>query len=147
MANFGFTVGICDCICEKNTLDKIKKMVLQSKVDFKELLQNVQKGELADRQPGSTIMQAFESSANMKLSKVRDDCGKEAQNALKRNNIKTMVDAGSKGSNLNISQIMACVGQQNVCGKRIPYGFVGRTIPHFTKDDLGPESKGFVSNS
>lgn len=41
----------------------------------------------------------------------------------------------------------ACVGQQNVEGKRIPYGFQGRTLPHFTKEDYGPESRGFVENS
>ncbi|KAJ6682287.1 DNA-DIRECTED RNA polymerase [Salix koriyanagi] len=41
----------------------------------------------------------------------------------------------------------ACVGQQNVEGKRIPYGFIDRTLPHFTKDDYGPESRGFVENS
>jgi len=58
-----------------------------------------------------------------------------------------MVTAGSKGSFINISQMIACVGQQNVEGKRIPFGFAGRTLPHFTKDDLGPESRGFVSNS
>ena len=44
-------------------------------------------------------------------------------------------------------QMIACVGQQNVEGKRIPFGFTGRTLPHFTKDDLGPESRGFVENS
>jgi hypothetical protein len=43
--------------------------------------------------------------------------------------------------------MMACVGQQNVEGKRIPFGFVGRTLPHFSKDDYGPESRGFVENS
>ena len=58
-----------------------------------------------------------------------------------------MVEAGSKGSDMNISQIMACVGQQNVEGKRIPFGFNGRTLPHFTKGDYGMESKGFVENS
>eukprot|EP00957_Ditylum_brightwellii_P100189 7635647-Ditylum_brightwellii.AAC.1 len=58
-----------------------------------------------------------------------------------------MVTAGSKGSFINISQIIACVGQQNVEGKRIPYGFKRRTLPHFSKDDLGPESRGFVENS
>ena len=47
---------------------------------------------------------------------------------------------------MNISQIMACVGQQNVDGKRIPFGFNRRSLPHFSKDDFGPESKGFVSN-
>ena len=46
-----------------------------------------------------------------------------------------------------VLQMIACVGQQNVEGKRIPFGFAGRTLPHFTKDDLGPESRGFVENS
>lgn len=58
-----------------------------------------------------------------------------------------MVVAGSKGSNINISQVIACVGQQNVEGKRIPFGFRKRTLPHFIKDDYGPESRGFVENS
>ena len=40
-----------------------------------------------------------------------------------------------------------CVGQQNVMGKRIPYGFSNRTLPHFNKGDLGPEARGFVANS
>ena len=30
-------------------------------------------------------------------------------------------------------QMIACVGQQNVEGKRIPFGFQDRTLPHFTK--------------
>ena len=41
---------------------------------------------------------------------------------------------------------MACVGQQNVEGKRIPFGFNRRSLPHFGKDDFGPESKGFVTS-
>lgn len=48
---------------------------------------------------------------------------------------------------LTSAQVIACVGQQNVEGKRIPFGFRHRTLPHFIKDDFGPESKGFVENS
>ncbi|GKA54599.1 DNA-directed RNA polymerase II subunit 1 [Tanacetum coccineum] len=82
------------------------------------------------------------------LNKARDDAGSSAQKSLsERNNLKAMVTAGSKGSFINISQMTACVGQQNVEGKRIPYGFIDRTLPHFTKDDYGPESRGFVENS
>jgi len=44
-------------------------------------------------------------------------------------------------------QVIAVVGQQNVEGKRIPFGFKHRTLPHFIKDDYGPESRGFVENS
>ncbi len=32
-------------------------------------------------------------------------------------------------------------------GTRIKYGFAQRTLPHFAKDDLGQESRGFVENS
>jgi DNA-directed RNA polymerase II subunit RPB1 len=79
---------------------------------------------------------------------ARDDAGNSAQKSLRRsNNFKAMVIAGSKGSAINISQVLACVGQQNVEGKRIPFCFRDRTLPHFVKDDFGPESRGFVENS
>jgi len=42
---------------------------------------------------------------------------------------------------------MCCLGQQNVEGRRIPFGFERRSLPHFSKDDYGPESRGFVENS
>ena len=58
-----------------------------------------------------------------------------------------MVIAGSKGSFINISQMTACVRQQNVERKQIPYGFDSQTLPHFTKDDKGPKSHGFVENT
>ena len=75
---------------------------------------------------------------NEVLNDTLSSVGKKAQKSLKeRNAIKGTVLAGSKGSELNISQIIACVGQQNVQGKRIQYGFQQRTLPHFCKDDLG----------
>jgi DNA-directed RNA polymerase II subunit RPB1 len=82
------------------------------------------------------------------LNKARDDTGRHAEKSLKNdNNVKQMVIAGSKGSFINISQMSACVGQQSVEGKRIPFGFKHRTLPHFAKDDYSPEARGFVENS
>jgi DNA-directed RNA polymerase II subunit RPB1 len=93
-------------------------------------------------------MESFENNVNSILNNARNDAGNIALDALDSSNrLKGMVFAGSKGSNMNISQIMACVGQQNVEGKRIPFGFSDRSLPHFTKGDYGPESKGFVENS
>jgi DNA-directed RNA polymerase II subunit RPB1 len=43
--------------------------------------------------------------------------------------------------------MIACVGQQNIEGKRIPYGFEDRTLPHFKKYDDGAEARGFIQNS
>lgn len=42
---------------------------------------------------------------------------------------------------------MGCVGQQNVEGRRIAFGFYNRSLPHFNKFDYGPMSKGFVENN
>jgi DNA-directed RNA polymerase II subunit RPB1 len=94
------------------------------------------------------MLESYEFMVNLNLNNARDKAGNYAlENLSTWNRLKAMVTAGSKGSNLNISQIMACVGQQNVEGKRIPFGFSQRTLPHFSKDDYGPASKGFVKNS
>ena len=37
------------------------------------------------------------------------------------------------GSFINISQMIACVGQQALSGKRTPDGFENRSLPHFRK--------------
>ncbi|GKC31291.1 DNA-directed RNA polymerase II subunit 1 isoform X1, partial [Tanacetum coccineum] len=92
---------------------------------------------------GRTMMESFENKVNQVLNKARNDAGSSAQKSLSEsNNLKAMVTAGSKGSFINISQMTVCVGQQNVEGKRIPFGFMDWTLPHFTKDDYGPESRG-----
>ena len=73
------------------------------------------------------------------MNDARDKAGQRAKNHLDpKNNIKAMVNAGSKGKDINLLQIMACVGQQNVEGRRIPFGFKRRALPHFTRDDYGP---------
>ena len=46
-----------------------------------------------------------------------------------------MSQCGSKGSPVNIAQMVTCVGQQVVGGKRCPEGFKDRTLPHFPPGD------------
>mmetsp|Transcript_23434 Transcript_23434/g.32062 ORF Transcript_23434/g.32062 Transcript_23434/m.32062 type:complete len:139 (+) Transcript_23434:644-1060(+) len=60
-----------------------------------------------------------------------------------------MAQCGSKGSALNISQMIAYLGQQSVGGQgsSIQDGFVNRTLPHFSVGALFPAAKGFVANS
>ena len=67
--------------------------------------------------------------------------GMKVQNPLDdRNRLYTMVHSGSKGSNINISQIMAVVGQQNLCGQRIPDTWTDRTLPHFKRGRTDPNN-------
>jgi DNA-directed RNA polymerase III subunit RPC1 len=55
-----------------------------------------------------------------------------------RNSPLIMSQCGSKGSPINISQMVACVGQQSVGGKRAPNGFIDRTLPHFPVNSKTP---------
>ncbi|KAF7683254.1 DNA-directed RNA polymerase II subunit RPB1 [Astathelohania contejeani] len=143
----GFTVGIGDTIADTSTMATIVKSIRHAKSEVRKIVEMARKNEL-ERMPGMSLRETFESKVNVALNRARDVSGTSAQKSLKeQNNLKQMVLAGSKGSFINISQVTACVGQQNVEGKRIPFGFRSRTLPHFTKDDYGPESRGFVENS
>ncbi|KAM3407632.1 hypothetical protein ACQJBY_001166 [Aegilops geniculata] len=64
-----------------------------------------------------------------------------------RNSPLIMSQCGSKGSPINISQMVVCVGQQSVGGRRAPNGFIDRTLPHFPINSKTPAAKGFVANS
>ena len=142
-----FSIGVSDTVADLETMEQIENTINKAKAQVLDLVRQGQRGEL-ETQPGRTMVESFEQYVNKVLNTARDHAGKSAQSSLdETNSVKAMVTAGSKGSFLNISQIIACVGQQNVEGKRIPYGFKRRTLPHFSKDDLGPESRGFVENS
>jgi DNA-directed RNA polymerase II subunit RPB1 len=142
-----FSIGAIDTVADLNTMQQIENTINKAKSQVRDLVLQGQRGEL-ETQPGRTMIESFEQYVNKVLNTARDHAGMAAQESLtERNSVKAMVTAGSKGSFINISQIIACVGQQNVEGKRIPYGFKRRSLPHFSKDDLGPESRGFVENS
>lgn len=59
-----------------------------------------------DPTPGNTLRQTFENQVNRILNDARDKTGGSAKKSLTEyNNLKAMVVAGSKGSNINISQV------------------------------------------
>jgi DNA-directed RNA polymerase II subunit RPB1 len=89
-----------------------------------------------------------ENIINQRLNICRDSMGKMVQEPLDdTNSFFCTVNSGSKGSSINISQIMAVVGQQNLCGKRIPKTWTDRTLPHFKRGSNGPLERGFIQHS
>ena len=68
------------------------------------------------------------------LNNVRDIAGRVCMSTLHYHNSPLiMATCGSKGSPINIAQMVACVGQQSVGGKRCANGFKDRTTPHFPR--------------
>jgi DNA-directed RNA polymerase II subunit RPB1 len=147
LLHHGFSLGIGDTVPDPETAGKIAHAVAKAKAKVEEIVAEATRDEL-EPLPGMTIRGTFESKVQKFLNEGREEGGTEAQNSLKDfNNVVQTVISGSKGSTVNISQMVSLVGQQAVEGQRIPYGFKYRTLPHFTKDDYSPESRGFVENS
>ena len=143
----GYSVGISDLIADNDTNQQIYETINKKKVEVKSLIDETHLG-IFDNKTGKTNVEEFESRVNNILNKASFEAGKIGRkNLVENNRFVTMVDAGSKGSDLNISQMISCLGQQNVDGKRIPYGFEDRTLPHYTKYDDSPNARGFVENS
>ena len=143
----GFSIGIGDMIADEKTSENILETINTAKNNVLETIHEYESGTLKPN-PGMTIDETFESRVNQDLNRARDVSGTSAQKSLSEmNNVKAMVVSGSKGSFINISQMSACVGQQNVEGKRVPFGFKDRSLPHFVKGDNGASSRGFVENS
>ena len=142
-----FSVGISDLIADQDTNEKIVEAITKKKKDVKKLIDEVQIG-IFENNTGKSNNEEFETIINSVLNKAQEEAGKIGRKSLSENNrFKIMVQAGSKGSDLNIAQMISCLGQQNVDGKRIPYGFEDRTLPHFNKYDDSPEARGFVESS
>jgi len=143
----GFSIGIGDTIPDAQTIASVQAVIDKEKEEVRHLTQMATNNEL-EALPGMNIRETFENKVSKALNTARDNAGSTTEASLKdHNNAVTMALSGSKGTTINISQMTALVGQQIVEGKRIPFGFKYRTLPHFTKDDYSPEARGFVENS
>lgn len=143
----GFSVGIGDTVPDAEMVQAIEDQIVHEKGEVDKYVSAVQTEEM-EALPGMTIRETFESKTKAALDNARNHAGDAAYKGMKPcNNVGTMVKSGSKGSTTNVSQMTAAVGQQSLEGKRLPFGFKYRVLPHFPKDDYSPASRGFVENS
>ena len=147
MKTSSFSVGISDLIANKKTQDSIVHAITTQKQEVQSIIEKVHLGTFENNTSASNNMH-FESNINKVLNKATEQAGKIGRKSLNKNNRFLMiVNSGSKGNLINISQMISCLGQTNVDGKRIPYGFENRTLPHFSKFDDSPGARGFIENS
>ncbi len=147
MKTSSFSVGISDLIADKKTSREIVQAITAQKLEVSSVIDKVHLG-IFENTTASSNMTLFETTVNNLLNKATEQAGKIGRTSLsKLNRFLMIVTSGSKGSLINISQMISCLGQQNVDGKRIPYGFDNRTLPHFSKFDDSPNARGFIENS
>ena len=147
MKTTGFSVGISDLISNETTNQIINETIANNKKQVATLIDQLHLGILENKS-GRTNEEYFEYQVNNILNKASNDAGKIGIEHLNKDNrFVTIVTSGSKGNTLNISQMISCLGQQNIDNKRIPYSFPNRTLPHFKQFDDSPSARGFVENS
>ena len=143
----GFSVGISDLIADEKTKEDIDNMIQERKKKVEQLILQVHL-DLFDNNTGKTNQQEFEDQIFGILNQATSDAGSLGQQSLSQENrLLAMVRSGSKGEPLNVAQMMACLGQTAIEGKRVPYGFTDRTLPHYKKYDDSAESRGFIESS
>ncbi|KAK4176721.1 hypothetical protein QBC36DRAFT_4640 [Triangularia setosa] len=143
----GFSIGVGD-VYPSQSLTNHKLKLLDDALEVCDgYIAKAENGTL-EKAPGCDMKETLESKLSGTLSAVRQAAGSYCTENLSRNNAPLiMAKSGSKGSEINVAQMIACVGQQIIGGKRVADGFQNRTLPHFEKGDKRAAAKGFVKNS
>lgn len=142
----GFSIGFSDVIITEQQTNDIKKILNNAESAANEYINRY----LVENKKISK--DDFEKKIFVLLNDARNETESVTMDNLNNDNsLYAMVNSGSKGNFINISQIMACVGQQNIQSGtkqgRIPFTYHKRTIPHFQKYDISPEARGFIKTS
>jgi DNA-directed RNA polymerase II subunit RPB1 len=147
MKSHAYSVGISDLIANKATNTQIVDVITKKKTEVKNLIDQVHLG-IFENKTGKSNEAEFEAKVSNILNTATSEAGGIGTKSLNASNrFIGLVLSGSKGSDLNISQMISCLGQQAIEGKRISYGFDSRTLPHFNKFDDGPLARGFIESS
>lgn len=133
-----FNVSIGDCILPEDGLRLVEEKITTATI----AIDQIEKEAQHDYE-----WEAVEATTSSILGKVLMNVGSIVEEHLPRtNSLRCMVHAGSKGNPLNLSQIMGCVGQQNVGGQRTCVG-MRRSLPNYPDFCREVESRGFVRSS
>lgn len=144
----GFSVGISDMMVDKSTLDSIAIKINEKKAIVYNKIDEIRLGEV-DNMTSKSRHDDFETFVKKELNIATSDISKNCMMEINEgtNRMISMIKSKSKGSSVNVSQMIGCLGQQHVDGLRVPYSFDNRTLPHFRKYDDGPDSRGFIEGS
>jgi DNA-directed RNA polymerase subunit A' len=143
----GFTMGIDSLEMPLDSYNELTKLYEDSEKKVLEYIQRFREGRL-EAEPGLTIEETLENDITIELSRAREAAARIVEKYINKDgDAYIMAKTGARGSIVNITQMVAMLGQQTIRGERFKRGFYGRTTAHFEPGDLGPMAKGFVRNN
>ena len=147
LMNSGFSVGISDLIADEDTNTKIRDALQKITGAIEDQILQLHTG-LFENSTGRSNQEEFEGKIMGALNGATGEAGKIGLKSLSAlNRMTNMVKAGSKGSDTNVSQMVAALGQTAIEGKRVPNGFQHRTLPHYKRFDDSAKARGFIASS
>ena len=138
----GLTVSFKDAFLDDAFEDQIKKILDNAVLENKYILTQFE-NEVDQISPV-----IIESNLYAQMNAIGANIGATLKNNLGIYNFFwAIVQSGAKGSETNLQQMMACIGQQSLEGRRIQKKVEGRSLIYFHKDDDTPEARGFTRSS
>jgi DNA-directed RNA polymerase subunit A' len=139
----GFTVGISDTDLSSEGDDQVKKIISKAEKDVDKLIEKYLEGK-QESLPGKSARETLEVSILSVLNRARNDAGNVSAETSFHSNSIDMLKSGARGNIINVAQMTALIGQQDLRGSRISKGYDGRTLSCFKQGDLGMDSHGFI---
>ncbi len=147
LSRTGFTISVSDLDVPKHVKQMTETIIEEAEKKTQKFIEEFYDGTL-EQLPGKTMEETREIRILQSLNEVRTKIGEAVKKEFPKDNpVNKMISSGSRGSMMNITQIACSVGQQVLNGRRIDFGYTGRTLSTFKKGDLSPISKGFIYNS
>lgn len=135
----GFTVGIGDLEISKETSENIIKIIEKKKLEVYHSITEM------ENNPDLLDLETFEDSIKDDLNSVGSNLAVMVMNDLKpTNNFNIQITSGARGEGSNMSQMIACLGQQSVENKRIRKKNNGRATAYNYQNDDSAYGRGFI---
>jgi DNA-directed RNA polymerase beta' subunit len=147
MIRSGFSVGISDLLIHPDIRRRNQDTIQRAKEDVMKLTREVHLNALED-----SITKDLSTIYDSKVSGIANKVTEEVQqNTMKllnlANRVYYIVKSGAKGDGINIQQMSCLLGQQIIDGKKVPLGFLDRSLPHYPRYENGMESRGFITGN
>jgi DNA-directed RNA polymerase II subunit RPB1 len=138
LQNRGFSIGIGDCVLKPGGKAAVEAVVTRA-------LNRVAHVQAL----GGANKPAVEECVTKITQSILTHAGAKVQAHIwPDNGLLATVKSGSKGTPVNLAQMMGVVGQQSVEGRRIqPVSTTRRTYPSFPPGDQSPAARGLVTHS
>ena len=147
LTKHGFTISVDDLNVNSKVKKSTEEIIKEAEDKTNDILEKFESNKL-EVIPGKSSEETREIKILQALNEIRTKIGKVVNKEVYKNDpISIMMDSGSGGSILNITQMACCVGQQALWAKRIGIGFSNRTLSFFKEHDLSPKSRGFIYSS